>query len=1526
MSSRAGLELVVSYVDKGASKGLAGLAKQSSFLKNALSFATGGALLHGIGALGGAVSDFFGSAMEEAKGWEAGLGQLDSVLASTGGKAGVTRKQVLGLADSLSAAGGLSQASDDAVLAGANMLLTFGNVGKDVFPQATQAALDMATAMNNGLGPSSEQLVKTNIQLGKALNDPIKGISALSKVGVSFTKQQKDQIKTLVESGRVMDAQKLILAELSAEFGGSAAASAKTFTGRMKTLEEQFNNVKQGIGEKLMPVVGKFLDMLSSPAVTSAINMFSGALIDGIGAAFDFISSPAIMSGISQVAALIGTILVGAWNLLSQAVQVVGPIAAGFFSGLMVAVGALLPIVQNVFQFIGENAGAIAVVLTAILAPAFTAWAISAGAAALATIVAFAPVVLAIGAIAGAAALLKLAWDSNFLGIQETVGTWWASISTAFNAVLDFFEPLTDAVGDFFEAISDGQPFLDAMGDLLGNLGGILSDMAGKIAGWALETAGNAIVWAGGIAGGIFAGIGSMWDALWGTGPAWAEAIWGWVARTATDALVKAADIGSKIVDGIAQGWNDAWKPDGFATKIYDWLREVASQVLIQGAEIGGRIIDGIGRGFLFAIASVFGLVTIIWDWIANMAKDAYTKAMDVGKAIIDGIIAGFKAYDFQVGENLREIFKFLPEQKPESKDGGGIFDFLGKAAENAMNAVGSAFKAATAAADLKAMGAAAEGALKSQWGISSPSKVFLSIGLMAMLGLSSGLITGGGTARASALSVGANVRVGVAGPLSPGQFVSVGAQIPLGLARGITASTGVAVAAARSMAIQVANASRTTLGIKSPSKVFEEIAHLALEGMAQGMGDNAFVLQSTEASINQVIALAKRVATKGTEELMKSFGSIMDDMGKVFGALSSMGDPDAKMPVAATFKSFFDAFDALIPQIQFRLLRWRGAFDEEKANLSKFIGEAVNGFLGAVSGFEKLGDPDILWPTKFAFDAFFVSFDAFIPDLQFRLLRWAGAFDTAKAELAKAVGDATNGILGAITGFEKLGDPKLLWPVQFAIDAFFITFDAFVPDLQFRILRWLGAFDPVKAELSKAIGDSVNGILGALTGFAHLADPKLLFPIQFAVDAFFITFDAFIPDLQFRILRWLGAFDQTKAQLTKDIGDAVNGILGALSGLLKLGDPKNLYPTQFAITGFFLVLDQFLSEFERYAEAWLSKAPGVLSELSTKIGETAAGIGKAFDPILKMPDIAKIDRGQIEGAFSNLWFALHQLNEVMKSGELQGDWQARATEFSATIATIGDALRTGLGAITDLGKTEGGGFAALFTDLRTLWMGVFGPATQEGTFLYAIFGKPNGMFNWMDTNIPIYMGFSAGVWKQALQGLQAAIGAELAVMKVALYNDTMAVGQSLAEGLAQGILDNSGGVTDALVKAVLDAIDAAKRAAGIGSPSKVAAQQVGFPMAQGVAQGILAGVGLNASAMQGLVNGVMNPAYAGVPVSGSGVPIPRGQGNGATYGGHSFHIEVHAGLGSDGQSIANAVMDAIGDKLYQDRAVRGNG
>jgi hypothetical protein len=98
------------------------------------------------------------------------------------------------------------------------------------------------------------------------LNDPIKGITALQRVGVSFTKSQKDQIKTLVDSGKTLDAQKLILRELGKEFGGAAEASADP----LQKLGVVIKNLEEKIGLAFLPTLNKVADFIGNTFIPTS--------------------------------------------------------------------------------------------------------------------------------------------------------------------------------------------------------------------------------------------------------------------------------------------------------------------------------------------------------------------------------------------------------------------------------------------------------------------------------------------------------------------------------------------------------------------------------------------------------------------------------------------------------------------------------------------------------------------------------------------------------------------------------------------------------------------------------------------------------------------------------------------------------------------------------------------------------------------------------------------------------------------------------------------------------------------------------------------------------------------------------------------------------------------------------------------------------------------------------------------------------------------------------------------------------
>lgn len=216
------------------------------------------ALAAGVAAVGAAAIGFGVMSVKAFMEAEDASAQLDAVLQSTGHAAGLFKEDLMAQSSALQA---VTKFSDEAVQATQAMLLTFTNIKGGVMQQATETALDMAQA----LGMDGAQAA---MQLGKALNDPLDGLTKLTRVGVTFSKAQEDQVKALVAAGDAAGAQKVILAELNKEFGGSAAAAGATYAGQLEILKNTFGDLQE--------TVGKFILDGLKPVMTA----FSGWLAD----------------------------------------------------------------------------------------------------------------------------------------------------------------------------------------------------------------------------------------------------------------------------------------------------------------------------------------------------------------------------------------------------------------------------------------------------------------------------------------------------------------------------------------------------------------------------------------------------------------------------------------------------------------------------------------------------------------------------------------------------------------------------------------------------------------------------------------------------------------------------------------------------------------------------------------------------------------------------------------------------------------------------------------------------------------------------------------------------------------------------------------------------------------------------------------------------------------------------------------------------------------------------------------------
>jgi hypothetical protein len=250
------------------------------------------------------------------------IAQVEAGLKSTGAAVGYTSEQLQKMASDLQ---NKTIFGDEEILKDATaQLLTFTNIAGANFARTQKVALDLATRLDGDLKSAS-------IQLGKALNDPVANLTALSRAGIQFSKDQKSVIKSLTETGNLAEAQTIILDELEKQYGGSAEAAAAAGMGPFKQLANSVSDLSEEFGRliagALAPLVGKvrtvvtFMSGLSDS--TKRTTLIVAAFAASIGPVLMML--PSLAKGIHLVgtalkgsfgpAMLIATVAIGALQL-----------------------------------------------------------------------------------------------------------------------------------------------------------------------------------------------------------------------------------------------------------------------------------------------------------------------------------------------------------------------------------------------------------------------------------------------------------------------------------------------------------------------------------------------------------------------------------------------------------------------------------------------------------------------------------------------------------------------------------------------------------------------------------------------------------------------------------------------------------------------------------------------------------------------------------------------------------------------------------------------------------------------------------------------------------------------------------------------------------------------------------------------------------------------------------------------------------------------------------------------------------
>ncbi|MFS1525315.1 phage tail length tape measure family protein [Microbulbifer sp. 2304DJ12-6] len=165
--------------------------------------------------------------------------KIEALLKATGGASGRTAQQLDEQARSVARA---TLASVSGIREAQGILITFKGVQGPVFDNAIRLSQDMAAVMGGDAKSAA-------LQLGKALEEPSTGLTALRRAGVSFTEAEKEQIKTLQQSGRVAEAQRMILLKLEQQVGGAGAGEAGGLTGATDSLGQSWQEFLEGLSE-----------------------------------------------------------------------------------------------------------------------------------------------------------------------------------------------------------------------------------------------------------------------------------------------------------------------------------------------------------------------------------------------------------------------------------------------------------------------------------------------------------------------------------------------------------------------------------------------------------------------------------------------------------------------------------------------------------------------------------------------------------------------------------------------------------------------------------------------------------------------------------------------------------------------------------------------------------------------------------------------------------------------------------------------------------------------------------------------------------------------------------------------------------------------------------------------------------------------------------------------------------------------------------------------------------------------------
>lgn len=599
-------------------------SKIGSALEN-IAKITAGITIGGLAALAGGLA----AAVGEAAGAQEAMARLDATLNALGDQAAVGRDELLDYAGALQ---DTTRFSDETIMAAEAVLLQFTSLSEETFPQALQAAADLAAGLGIDL-PGAAQM------LGRAMEDPDLAIRSLRAANIILTDAEQEQLKAMHEAGDVAGAQALILGRVERAYGGAAEAAGQTFAGQIDRLKNRFSDILEQIGGAVLPLLQQLADWLINKLNDPAVQAWIAGLSQKL----------------SEAASYIGT------NVL--------PVLAEIATTIIDRIGEAV-------QWLSDHQAVVAGIL-GVIAAAFLVWGINAGIAAASTIVALAPVIAIIAAIGTAVGLFYAAWTENWGGIRDKLTAAWDAISPIFSTLYDTLSLWwADAMPKIRQALSDAWAFiepilatlLDTVIAVFGAIADFIADNQETIkrifsSAWDMITGVLSTAWT--IISGIFTVIGDLlrgdWSAAWAHFQATIRDVWIGIQGIIENAVKIISDILELAWNAIKDTALEIWGKlkagiestfDSVATWIQDRVDEIESfftGLVDKMTGIGAAIVQGLWDGLQsiwndvkeWFDTNIGGLISSAGDLLGIHSPSAVFA--DFGRQVGAGFVAGLR-------------------------------------------------------------------------------------------------------------------------------------------------------------------------------------------------------------------------------------------------------------------------------------------------------------------------------------------------------------------------------------------------------------------------------------------------------------------------------------------------------------------------------------------------------------------------------------------------------------------------------------------------------------------------------------------------------------------------------------------------------------------------------------------------------------------------------------------------------------------------------------------------------------------